>query len=98
MKPIVRIKKIFNDNDKKMFQQLLSDSEYSEWIMDFMKNTIPLNEIKRNFDYTNPSFYNYFFQRKGWKYENYHSNYLTENLSDYFQFPRRYCVAYSKVL
>lgn len=90
--------KIFNDNDKKMFQQLLSDSEYSEWIMDFMKNTIPLNEIKRNFEYTNPSFYNYFFQRKGWKSENYHSNYLTENLSDYFQFPRRYCVAYSKVL
>lgn len=88
--------KIFNDNDKKMFQQLLSDSEYSEWIMDFMKNTIPLNEIKRNFDYTNPSFYNYFFQRKGWKSENYHSNYLTENLSEYYYFPRRYCVAYSK--
>ena len=47
--------------------------------------------------YTSPGYFDPFFKYKGWDYIDTHSNYLTRMLSDYYTFPRRYCVAYKKV-
>lgn len=46
--------------------------------------------------YHNPGWFKNFFSVLGWQYENSHHDHLKQNLSDYYIFPHRYCVAFSK--
>lgn len=101
----------FTEEDKKNLQELFYiQSRYKPWFVDFMARKFPLEQYSRGTKtseqngiglkastlYTSPGYFDPFFQYKGWDYIDTHSNYLTKMLPDYYNFPRRYCVAYKK--
>jgi precorrin-6B methylase 2 len=101
---------IYSEEDKQMLSKLLNSGEYGEWFKNFITNKLPLYQYSLNTKwsqiggsgprtstiYTTPNFYEHFFTYKGWQYQSLHSDYLTKNMPDYYNFPRRFCVAYKK--
>jgi predicted RNA methylase len=102
---------LYSAQDKEMMSKLCQSSEYGEWFQKFLQDKLPLYQHSINTGhkiaplgagakttYTSPNYYEYFFKYNGWQFQSMHSDYLTEHLPDYYTFPRRYCVAYKKVI
>ena len=102
---------VYQNFDKEILNELLNSKKYGAWFQNFIENKLPLHQYSINTawskiggtashtatNYTSPNFYEYFFTYKGWEYQSTHSDYLTEHMPDYYNFPHRYCVAYKKV-
>ena len=100
---------IYSTQDKEMVSKLCESLEYGAWFQQFIQDKLPLYQhsvftgVKKSLGdgatttYTSPNYYEYFFKYNGWQFQSVHNDYLTEHMSDYYTFPRRYCVAYKKV-
>jgi len=103
---------IYGNQDKQFISNLLESEVYGEWFLDFLKNKLPVYQYAQMTNkithakpmygnsnastYTSPNYFKHFFSLKGWDYDNQHSEYLSQTLPEYYTFPRRYCIGFSK--
>jgi hypothetical protein len=105
MKDDKMYKDIYSDQDKQRIADLLESDVYGDWFLNFIKDKLPLfqyveyGSMQGDVDsttYTTPNQLKTFFTLKDWKYNDRHCQSLTKNLPDYFTFPYRYCLGFSK--